>query len=336
MKLLLLGWTGFLVLILTACDTNITQSSATSTALMAASATVTPKTLLQDTAVGPPSVGTQLPATATIKPATITNTPTTSTMISATIPATVKPYPTWTPIPTFTPAPEERTPAPPAKCPDIGTAVSLALEDLYTSNIDESMRAYLNAGGSAAGLEAALNMLTNEADPPDYVLANVQSIDVTGDEVPEVIADLSIPEVGSYATTAALVFTCKEGTYVTALFLLLSPQEGIYPAGGYQILSVEDMNQDGIREVVVTLKVFEDRRYYILSWDGNAFISLIEPRFDDILLQTVYFVKAYDGEGTIMDTDADGSLELLITNNNDPTRQEIWAWNGHAFVLQSE
>jgi hypothetical protein len=211
--------------------------------------------------------------------------------------------------------------------------MTLTLEDLYAPNMEESIRAYLNARGSAIGLEATLNSLTNNADPPDFVLAHVNAKDVTGDGVPDVVMDLTIPEVGSYATTAALVFTCREGAYETALFLLLSPQEGIYPAGGYQVLSVEDMNADGIREVVVVLKVFDNRRYNILAWDGTAFTSLIEPRFDEISLQTVYYVEAYGGEGAVMDTDSDGNLELVITYNEEPIQSAIWAWNGYAFVL---
>lgn len=211
--------------------------------------------------------------------------------------------------------------------------MSLTLEDLYTPNMQESIRAVLNARGSGIGIEAALIALTNNADPPDYVVAHVLVMDVTGDGVPDVVMDLTIPEVGSYATTAALIFTCREGAYETALFLLLSPQEGIYPAGGYQVLSVEDMNVDGIREVVIVLKVFDNRRYYILAWDGTAFTSLIEPRFDEISLQTVYYVEAYGGEGAVMDTDGDDSLELVITYSEEPIRREIWTWNGHAFSL---
>ena len=182
-------------------------------------------------------------------------------------------------------------------------------------------------------MEAALNSLTNNAAPPDHVVAHVTAMDVTGDGVPEVVMDLTIPEVGSYATTSAMVFTCYEGAYETALFLLLSPQEGMVPQGGYQILSVEDMNADGIREVVTVLKVFDNRRYYILAWDGTTFTSLIEPRFDEILLQTVYYVEAYGGEGAVKDTDGDGNLEFVITYNEEPSRREIWAWNGHAFKL---
>jgi hypothetical protein len=214
--------------------------------------------------------------------------------------------------------------------------MSFTLGDLYAPNLDEVIRGYLNARGSAVGLEATLNALTNNADPSDYVLTHVYSVDVTGDRVPDVVMDLTIPEVGSYATTSVMVFTCREGVYVTALYLLLSPEEGVYPEGGYQILSVEDMNQDGVREVVIGLKVFDNRRYYILSWDGSTFTSLIEPRFDDILLQTVYYVEAHGGEGTVVDINGDGNLELLITYNGEPSRQEIWVWNGHAFVLRFE
>lgn len=336
MKFSLLYWLALLMLLLAACKTPNMQLSITPTAHPTASATATPKVLQQNTAAGQLKVDTPIPAPSTVKPATFTSTPTTAAPTASSIPPSVTPYPTWTPIPSFTPAPEVRTPAPPAECPEGGTPRSLTLGDLYTPNMDESIRAYLNARGSAVGLEANLNTLTNTADPSDDVSAHVHSVDVTGDGVPDAVMDLTIPEVVSYGTTAAMVFTCRERKYVTALYLLLSPQEGIYPQGGYQILSLEDMNQDGIREVVVVLKVFDNRRYYILTWDGSTFTSLLEPRFDDILLQTVYYIEAYSGEGIVIDTDGDDNLELLITYNEEPSRQEIWAWNGHAFVLQSE
>lgn len=329
MKYYFMGWIGFVVFILTACQVKSTQPAIPFTGLptdtQTASSTVTQIMEAIHT------------ITLTAEPSTLAVYPTTPTTFTPTnLPATSTasmPYPTWTPIPTFTPIPKVRTPAPPAECPAGGSPMSLTLEDLYTPNMQESIRAVLNARGSGIGIEAALIALTNNADPPDYVVAHVLVMDVTGDGVPDVVMDLTIPEVGSYATTAALVFTCREGAYETALFLLLSPQEGIYPAGGYQVLSVEDMNVDGIREVVIVLKVFDNRRYYILAWDGTAFTSLIEPRFDEISLQTVYFVEAYGGEGAVMDTDGDDSLELVITYSEEPIRREIWTWNGHAFSL---
>jgi hypothetical protein len=227
-------------------------------------------------------------------------------------------------------------PAPSAECPGGGIPITLELEDLVTPNMQESIRAYLNARGSSTGLEAMLNSLTNEADPQDSLVAHVYGMDVTRDGVLEVIIDLTIPEVGTYATSAVLVFACQQGQYETKLFLLLSPQEGMYPQGGYQVLSVADMNADGVRDLVVELKVFDNRRYYMLTWDGTAFTSLIEPRFDDILLQIVYYVEAYGGEAAVLDTNGDGSLELVITYNEEPIRREVFAWNGHAFVLQEK
>ena len=336
MKFSLLRWLALLVLLLVACDTSSVLPTITPTRLPFAtftpSATVTLEVLQEIT-----SSASQMTMYTPTPPAFITSpaskTPSVGKTLTIAPTLTTTPYPTWTPIPTFTPAPEVRTPAPPAECPGGGTPMTLTLEDLYTPNMEESIRAYLNAHGSAVGLEVALNSLINNADPPVFVLAHVYAKDVTGDGVPDVVMDLTIPEVGSYATTAALVLTCWEGAYETALFLLLSPQEGIYPAGGYQVLSVEDMNGDGIREVVVVLKVFDNRRYYILAWDGTTFTSLIEPRFDEISLQTVYYVEAYGGEGAVMDTDSDGNLELVITYNEEPIHSAIWAWNGYAFVL---
>jgi len=339
MKFSLLHWLALLVLLLVACDTSSVLLTITLTRLPSAtftpSATVTLVVLKKiTTSASQMTMYTPTPPASITSPAS--KTPSVGKTLTITPTPTATPYPTWTPIPTFTPAPEVRTPAPPAECPGGGTPISLTLEDLYTPNVEESIRTVLNARGSAVGLEAALNSLTNNADPPDYVVAHVTVMDVTGDGVPEVVMDLTIPEVGSYATTAAMVFTCWEGAYETALFLLLSPQEGMVPQGGYQILSVEDMNADGIREVVAVLKVFDNRRYYILAWDGTTFTSLIEPRFDEISLQTVYYVEAYGGEGMVKDTDGDGNLEFVITYNEEPIRREIWAWNGHAFKLQEK
>lgn len=252
--------------------------------------------------------------------------------------STSQPYPTFTPIPTFTPAPVQQTPAPPSECPPGGTPVTLTTDDISAISLEESILGYLNARGSSVGLGPLLNSLAVNMTPPAYIESRVFPTDVTGDGVPDVVMDILLPEAGVYATTAAMVFVCQDGQYVNELFLLLSPQEGLYPGGGYEILAIRDMNLDGVREVLLVLKVNSARYFYILEWDGSEFVSLIEPRFEEILLHLVYYVDAYVADGVVSDTDGDGTLELVITqgiqsSSSGPqrVRREVWAWDGYAF-----
>jgi hypothetical protein len=210
----------------------------------------------------------------------------------------------------------------------------------------EPILAYLNTRGSAAGLQALLDSLTVETEPPAAVLAHVLDSDLTGDGIPEVVVDVIVPEGGGYASTALLVFTCREGAYGPVLSLQLSPGEGLYPDGGYGVRAVQDLNGDGVRDLVVALTAGPTRRFYILEWNGGAFGSLIEPRFDPFTTSLVYYIEVQSGDGQVVDVDGDGLYEWVVTHylaplspdstgEAPPVRRDVWAWDGYAFRLQS-
>ncbi len=293
-----------------------------------------PTTIMTAIATATPSV----PATAAV-----TATPTPTATPTAT--PTPTPRPTFTPIPSFTPAPRQPTPAPPAQCPPAGSPTTFTVQDLFPLP-QEPILAYLNRRGSAAGLQALLEGLTVETDPPAPVLAHVLESDLTGDGVSEVVVDVVVPEGGGYASAALLVFSCREGAYQPVLAWRLSPGEGLYPDGGYGVRATQDMNGDGVRDLVVALTAGPTRRFYILEWNGRDFGSLVEPRFDPFSTSLVYYIEVQPGDGEAVDRDGDGLYEWVVTHYSvspppdskgeaQPVRRDVWAWDGYAFRLQS-
>lgn len=329
----------WLIGLLTACGQSAATPTRTDT--LVPTSTPRPPTASLAPATSPAPTATPLPTPSPTQ--TPTNTLRPSATPTATPTPTPTPYPTLTPIPTFTPAPRLRTPAPPAECPEGGAPAVFGVQELYGSLADP-IQGYLNTGGTAAGLQALLDGLVVETEPPSHIQSHVLETDVTGDGTPEVIVDVTLPEGGGYASTAVMAFTCQAGRYERPLFLLLSPQEGLYPDGGYRVQAVEDMNGDGVRDVVLVLTVGSVRYVYILEWNGAEFGSLIEPWFEPMTMRLVYYLEVWQGRGRAVDTDGDGLLEWVVTYelrsyDSNPTggpqrvRQDIWAWDGYAFRL---
>ncbi len=269
---------------------------------------------------------------------------------SETSPPTITPPPTITLTPTLGP-PTTRTPAPPAVCPEPGIAQPIESETMILPELETQILAYLNARGSADGLEANLETLSGTlmADAPaEPFLASVVTQDVTGDTTPDVILGLTLPYGYGYGAAAIYFFYCQEGQYVSVPWFIREGAgdraEGLYSGGGARIMAVQDMNLNGVPEIVMAVYWTDQKEFYIAEWDGAKFASLIR-RLDPVLLEEFANLTVYDGDVTIADVDRDGTFELVANHRIGPSiiplevpiperdRTETWAWNGYLFAL---
>ena len=260
-------------------------------------------------------------------------------------------FPDWQPGPGAASQdgqPDTRTLALPAVCPEptdrISTISPIIPDTTVIDAFEPQILDYLNARGSAEGLQAALNEITlSDGGTTWQARTQVETVDVTGDTTPEVVMDLSFLVPGQYAEGGIFVFMCREGQYeggaVAGMFgQVFSPSD---PDPG--IRAIQDMNGNGLPEIVFSnIEIIGTaanftRAFRIIEWDGSRFVDLIEegPFKDNA-------VRVNNGDGEIVDTDGNGTLELLLTNGPgrgiepDPEEQsyvEIWGWDGIAFRL---
>ena len=266
---------------------------------------------------------------------------------------TATPMPTDTLVPARTPTlgpPITRTPAPAAECPPSGNPPPLTFSTLIDDDvIVDELKDYLDAGASVANLQAAL---TEMKVGNDTIQARVINQDVTGDGHLDIILDMVVRLYGSGDYNAAFIFWCDHGHYVSFTIGNLIAQ--LPEFGDHDRLQVvEDMNQDGVPEMVSSRIVNwgihgnTERLVRIYEWNGAGFDNLILSYLDYYGNQD--FTAAYIGNGDagiVRDTNSDGYRELLLTggiyytnNSYDPAfffrreRTEVWAWNGSAFTL---
>lgn len=291
-----------------------------------------------------------------------------------TVTPTPTPLLTDTPLPSLTPtfgAPITRTPALAAQCPKPGeqTSLPITVDSIYDGfyyegeepNPETGVLGYLNAHGSAAGLQDILSNLRGYSqDPADFVKAQVITKDVTGDSTPDVIVSITIPTLeGGYGDAFVTVYVCRDELYRSHMLFLRagagSRGEDLY-SGGIHIRAVQDMNQDGVAEIAWFAPSLGD--LHIAGWDGTQFASLVDTPADcsfwpdnwpNCTAPYIYGIYGsgygiYDNDIVIQDTDGNGTLEVSVTfplsrpgvdtAGNGPRRErtKIWAWNGYHFV----
>jgi len=167
--------------------------------------------------------------------------------------------PTYDPRSAVTVTPQARAQCPPVD-PSVKPSLTLpnAITDPATWDLEPDLLAYLNAGGSVAGLIRYLDQV--------HLGPILQVQDLTGDGVPELVV----------YDSHLRIFTCKDKKYFTAA--VLPPDIEIAP----WILFVQDMNLDGLPELVVyrpdEASVIPVREYQILEWDGETFRNLVSPQ----------------------------------------------------------
>ena len=258
------------------------------------------------------------------------------------VPPTPRPTATSTIVPTPTEGPWRS--GLPEACPPTGTTGIELTSDAPGQGVagifEGQIRDYLTARGSAAGLEAALGVLTF-LDGAWQARAQVETVDVTGNSVPEILVELTFFEPLQYSEGALFVYRCAGGEFAGGVVLSTAGQV-LSAADPDGIRAIRDMNQDGIPEIVHSyisiagVQAYFIRQFRILEWNGQEFVGLVA---EDEIGSTA---RADSGDGTIRDRDGDGTLELILTNGlggaypelgPQRARTDSWEWDGEAFIL---
>jgi hypothetical protein len=193
-------------------------------------------------------------------------------------------------------------------------------------------------------LQTALEDLTLPDDASDWQSrAQVFSADVTGDDVPEVVLDLSFFVEGQYAEGALFVYRCQTGAYVGGAVASIGGQVFSRDDPDPGIRTIQDVNGDGKAEIVfsyitvIGTHANFSREFRIIAWDGAEFVDLIQSDGD-----RPHAAQVLNGDGVMHDNDGDGLLELELTHGaaHDPETSaqerghtDVWAWDGVAFTL---
>ncbi len=187
--------------------------------------------------------------------------------------------------------------------------------------------AYLNALGSANGLQEAFSRLHNPSNPGVIYQARVVSRDVTGNGTVDVIVNISLPTLES---RALFVFSCSSGKFISLYQNKNDPT----------LIAVKDMDLDGKAEIIfsspdctVGCMVYYD----ILEWNGQEFTSLVRnndpPCYGPCLAR---------GHVEFADLAHNGTLAFVLVQGWDIqygpgcNRRVDWEWNGKAFVPSSQ
>lgn len=285
-------------------------------------------------------------STRTITPrSTSTSTPTSAPLATFAVPSAGA---TLTPTAGLPDTPVTPTPSRAGSCRPPGGPVptfsSTELGGTIIEIFEPQILAYLDARGSADGLEAALRELTiSEGGSTWRAKTTVLTMDVTGDTTPDVVMDLSFYEAGQYAEGGVFVFSCQEGQYVGGAVAWIAGQVLSEDDPDPGIRTAQDMNGNGVPEIVVSyIEIVGThanftRLFRVIEWDGEHFVDLI--RSDSY---NPHVAAVQNGDGAVRDTDGDGILELVLTNgpgrglgDGGPqrSRTDTWAWNGAAFGL---
>ncbi len=216
---------------------------------------------------------------------------------------------------------------------EFGTAVVEGFEDQILN--------YLSTHGSADGLQDALsNLEIAEGQSLWAAKSQVMTLDVTGDQIPEVTLHLVFYVEAQYADGVIFVMGCSDGRYRSMAAFPIAAQvfTGEDPDPGLRAL--RDMDGDGVPEIIYSyIEIIGThanftRVFKILSWDGKQFIDVIQSDSYDPLA-----VRVNNGDGEIIDSDADGIFELVImsglerggeVNVFDRLRTDVWQWTGEA------
>jgi hypothetical protein len=187
--------------------------------------------------------------------------------------------------------------------------------------LDEIVR-YLSAGGTAVGLEAGLRDEWEMLGESGFVRAD---LDLTGEEVPEIIVGYTSPE----ETGNLLILACANGTFSSRYQAIGST---VNPP---QILNTADLNFDQLPDILLSNQLCEgdvcSHQTQLVTWEPEF------GRFASILSSTI----DSDQPPEPRDIDDDDVLELVIRLEDDgnsttgPLRTgvNIYDWNGALYVL---
>ena len=265
----------------------------------------------------------------TITPSTTSVHLTSIPIVTATITLTRTARPTAKPalIPTSTPtfgigSVKTHTPVPQAQCPTENTELipefefssysAASLELFYQHILD-----FLNSGGTFSAVITAYHQYEPEVDE-----RTIQERDVTADGIPELL----LTDRNSF-----VAFVCQNGQYQRKALVA-----GTYHYNRPVIVDIQDMNLDGVPEIISIAGDYRIREVSVVSWNGNEFQWLNVG-------QPCYFLLG-DSWAYALDIDNNGLLELVLKQaipvwseyyDGLPWRPEtrVCSWNGVQFVI---
>ncbi len=277
-------------------------------------------------------------ATATPLPPTQTETPTpSSTPTKTSIPH----------IPAFTPTLDvtqvvTATPAAAAVCPEedphsnasFFVPIYPGCEDTNRcvfSGTQNEIRDYLNLGGRMKSVMTRLGTALHH----DNQAYNYE--DVTGDGVSELMF------IDFNAAGTLHILYCSEGQYL----IFSSDKDNDFKATAKQKLIVQDLNLDGVQEIVFLQNIAERCCvFHVLAWDGETFQEILQPTEIDnsgisvqdvdkngakeILAKGVMSLSGFYGATPLQADDPDYAIPPVRTFNY------MFAWNGTDYVFSSE
>ena len=263
------------------------------------------------------------------EPATVTPT------LAPTGTSTAPPVSTVTltlPAPTLTPSAPETCPQANAK---LRPSFSLALKDKKLAYHDarQAVLDFLNAGGAP---QTAIAKLAENG-------VAASQMDLTDDGVLEFL----LPS--GYFT----IFGCKGGKYQTLLDI--APDERTDNAA--IPLVIQDLNRDGVPEILLAQALDTSAKYSLLEWDGMEFAPLTPVAYgsqgDSIYIENhdIYTVGQsnaekgrINGNWGVLDVDGDGLKEIVIKAgvydsfvwSSGLEQQIVLAWRGAAYVVSTD
>ncbi len=193
---------------------------------------------------------------------------------------------------------------------------------------------YLNMRGSSDLTRALRNTLVTWDNTPYDVVAQVIERDITGDDVPEVLAVVNVTAGNDY-NGVIFEFSCQNGQYsgdaINELHGFGNSEDYLH-RNAPSIRTIVDLTGDTIPEVIVVRIVnitapFVDYTFTIFDAKGQA-------------LGEIGFT---DGAGEIRDVDSDGHYEIVLQSlryeDSDPfawsrldrDQETVWSWDGKAF-----
>jgi hypothetical protein len=184
----------------------------------------------------------------------------------------------------------------------------------------EAILEFLNSGGSAQELDQELYS-SGIANQP----LSVASFDLTGNSINEVVISIIDPQSSAIVPGGTfLIYMCQEDGY-----RLQHRQDSPDNQGAYGIRYLQDLNSDGLGEVVISSPncgahtCFEDVQ--VLSWQGGDIVNLLVGNTDELPSPDI----------RIIDSDADGIFDIEVGSGGfnsvgagpNRTKNRHWAYN---------
>jgi hypothetical protein len=272
-------------------------------------------------------------ATASL-PATIAEVFTPTFPAIPTEPATATPIaiPTATLTPLVVPVARVEGEVADGTCVEVDDAVTIPEDVFGRPDFESDIEAYLNAGGAISDLPQVLV----PTDVDRAIRLQIVSQDITGSGVPDLFIGVTLPYGNGDGETHLLFFACVEEQYEGEILFRRagagSRSEGLYEGGGVNVKSVGDINGNGRGDVLLSVNWPGYGEHYLLEWEGNQFVSLIE--YKGLLGESRVWIETH-GEGIdISDVDGDGILEIVV--GEEGAGQAIWRWDGERYSRDLE